>query len=247
MSTRRRSTTTASSRPPRRAPRNTLSRERIVEAALALVDAEGLDAVTMQAVAQRLDVGTMSLYRHVADKHDLVNAVAEHVLRRVTPPDGDPDDWEGRVVGYMRALRAAALAHPGLARILADRGLTVEPVFEQLETLLAVFRAAGFSDVDAVRAFYSLLTYVFGFVVWELPRVHQHAAGAYGAAWDDALDRLDPAAHPTLRALRAPLRTAASPEQFEYGLAHLVRSLRSEATRPATASQRRPGTRHRPG
>jgi AcrR family transcriptional regulator len=238
MATRRRSTT-ASSQPPRRAPRNTLSRERIVEAALALIDADALEAVTMEAVAQRLGVGTMSLYRHVADKHDLVDAVAEHVLRRVTPPDGDPDDWEGRVVGYVRALRAAALAHPALSRILAERGLTVAPVFEQLETVLAVLRAAGFSDVDAVRTFYALLTYVFGFVVWELPRVRQQAADTYAAAWDDALDRLDPAAHPTLRALRGPLRTAASPEQFEYGLAHLVDSLRSAATRPGT--RRRPG------
>lgn len=209
----------------RRVPRNTLSRERIVDAALALLDAHGLEAVTMPALAKRLGVGTMSLYRHVEDKDDLVNAVAERVLGAVEVPDGEPDDWEARVVGYLRALRQAALAHPALSRILAERGLTVGSVFEQLEVVLAVLRPAGFSDVGAVRTFYALLTYVFGFVVWELPRAHQQPPAAYTAAWNDALDRLDPAAYPNLHALRQQLGTTASSDQFEYGLAQLVRSL----------------------
>ena len=76
---RRASTTTR-----KRVPRNTLSRERVIEGALALIDAEGLDAVTMPGLAKSLGVGTMSLYRHVADKDDLVNAVAERVLGGVT-------------------------------------------------------------------------------------------------------------------------------------------------------------------
>ena len=219
-------TTTSATRRAGRAPRNTLSRDRIVEAALEVLDAEGFEAVTMPSLAKRLGVGTMSLYRHVADKADLINAVAERVLSGVAVPDGDPDDWEGRVVGYLRALRDAAHAHPALSRILAERGLTVGPVFRQLEAVHAVLRAAGFSDLDAVRTFYSLLTYVFGFVVWELPRVHQQPAAAYTAAWNDALDHLDPAGYPNLLALRHQLGTTASSEQFEYGLEHLVRSLR---------------------
>ena len=82
--------TTAASRRASRVPRNTLSRDRIVEAALALLDAEGFDAVTMPSLAKRLGVGTMSLYRHVADKDDLINAVGERVLSGVAVPDGDP-------------------------------------------------------------------------------------------------------------------------------------------------------------
>jgi TetR/AcrR family transcriptional regulator, tetracycline repressor protein len=209
-----------------RVPRNTLSRSRIVDAALALLDADGLEAVTMPALANHLGVGTMSLYRHVKDKDDLINAVAERVLGGVAVPDGDPDAWEGRVVGYLRALRQAALAHPSLSRILAERGLTIGPVFDQLETVHAILRTAGFSELGAVRTFYSLLTYVFGFVVWELPRVHQQPAAAYTAAWNDALDHVDADVHPNLLALRNELATTASPNQFEYGLEHLVRSLR---------------------
>ena len=81
-------------------------------------------------------------------------------------------------------------------------------------------RTAGFSDLNAVRAFYSLLTYVFGSLLWELPRVD---------AWNRALDGLDPDAAPNLVARRDGLVTGASTDQFEYGLEHLVSSLRQHA------------------
>ncbi|MGH8974863.1 MAG: TetR/AcrR family transcriptional regulator, partial [Acidimicrobiia bacterium] len=189
-------------------------------------DREGLDACTMPRLAARLGVGTMSLYRHVEGKDDLLGAVAERVLRDVAVPEGDPDDWERRVVGYVRSLREEALRHPALARILADRGVAIRPVLDQLETVLAVLRAAGFSKRDAVRAFYSLLTYVLGSVVWELPRVHQQPPGAYAEAWSEALDGGAAGAYPNLSALRAELVTTASDDQFEYGLARLVEALR---------------------
>jgi hypothetical protein len=151
--------------------------------------------------------------------------VAEQVMRGITVPPGAPDDWQGRVVGYLRALRDEANAHPALSRILADRGLTVGPVFDQLEELHAVLVNAGFPPRDAVRAFYSLLTYVFGFVLWELPRVHQQPADAYVAAWDASLAALDPAEYPHLHSLRDTLVTTASDDQFEFGLQHLVNAI----------------------
>ena len=220
--TRRQAATDSRNRPTGRVPRNTLSREAIVDAALAIIDTDGLDAATMPKVAQQLGVGTMSLYRHVEDKDDLIEAVAERVMCGIQVPGGAPDDWEGRVVGYLRALRDAAIAHPTLCRILADRGLTVVPVFDQLEELLGILAAAGFDDTDAVRTFYALLTYVFGFVIWELPRTHQQPTSAYTEAWNDAIDSLDPDSYPHLHAFRQPLTTTASSEQFEFGLQHLV-------------------------
>lgn len=213
----------------RRVPRNTLSRPLIVEAALELIDTAGLEAVTMPSVARHLGVGTMSLYRHVKDKGDLIDAVAEGVMGQIAVPDGAADDWEGRVVGYLRALRETAVAHPAIGRILADHGLTVGPVFVQLETVHGILIRAGFTPRDAVRAFYSLFTYVFGSVMWELPRVHQQPAAAYAASWSRAIDALSPGDYPHLHALRADLISAASPDQFEYGLNLLVESLRTRA------------------
>jgi len=215
----------------RRVPRNTLSRSLIVEAALELIDTAGFEAVTMPSVARRLGVGTMSLYRHVEDKGDLIDAVAERVMGQVAVPDGASDDWEGRVVGYLRALRETAIAHPALGRLLADHGLTVGPVFVQLETVHGILVRAGFGPSDAVRAFYSLFTYVFGFVMWELPRVHRQPADAYVCSWNRAIGALDPGDFPHLHALRPELVSAASPDQFEYGLSLLVESLRTRAKR----------------
>ena len=216
-------------RPPTRVPRHTLNRRRIVDTAVALIDEAGLDACTMPALAARLGVGTMSLYRHVETKDDLLGAVAEHLVKGVAVPPGADDDWEGRVVGYLRSLREQAVRHPALARILADRGLTATPVFDHLEIVLGVMRAAGFSRLDAVRAFYGLLTYVFGYVLWELPRVRHQPSSAYAAAWDEALDALPPEDFPHLGELREELATSASEDQFEYGLAHLVEALRAHA------------------
>ena len=213
-----------------RVPRNTLSRRRIVEAAVELVDDQGLSALTMPRLAEQLGVGTMSLYRHIEDKDDLLDAVAAYLISDVEVPDGEPDDWEMRVVGYLRSLRDEAIRHPALARLLADRGLTSGPVFDQLETAHSVLRAAGFSDRDAVRAFYSLLTYVFGSLMWELPRVHIQPAAHYVAAWDHSLGQLDPTSYPNLVELRDHLVTSASTDQFEYGLELLVSSLRVQST-----------------
>ncbi len=225
-----------------RVPRNTLSRDAVVDAALTMLDREGLDALTMPKLAQHLGVGTMSLYRHVEDKDDLIAAVGERVMHGIQVPDGPPHDWQGRVVGYLRALREAAIAHPALSRILADRGLTVGPVFDQLEELHGILVTAGLSDTDAVRTFYSLLTYVFGFVIWELPRVHQQPADVYTAAWNESIDALDPAAYPRLHALRGTLTTTASPEQFEYGLQHLVDSLTATLDTTSTPRARPTGS-----
>ena len=151
----------------------------------------------------------MSLYRHVQDKDDLIDAVAEHVMG-----SRGPRRRRRRLGGSGRRLpaspRQTAAAHPALGRILADRGLTVGPVFDQLEAVHGILICAGFTAADAVRAFYCLLTYVFGFVIWELPRVHQQPAELRGR-WNRAIDALDPSDYPHLHALRPHLATAASP------------------------------------
>ena len=138
-------------------------------------------------------------------------------------PTGAADDWEGRVVGYLRALGDAALAHPALGRILAERGLTVGPVFDQLEQAHSILRRAGFSDRDAVRTFYTLVHLRVRVRDLGAATGPPAALGGVRSGVERSIDALDPDAYPTLHALRADLTTAASPDQFEYGLNHLVR------------------------
>ena len=88
----------------RRAPRErALSREAIAAAALAIVDAEGLDAMTMRRVAQELGTGAASLYAHVAGKEELLELVVERVIGEVEIPDEpDPEHWQEQLKDGLR-------------------------------------------------------------------------------------------------------------------------------------------------
>lgn len=218
----------AGKRKPRR-PRGSLTREGVVDAALRIADEEGLEALTMPRLARALDAGVMTLYGYVADKDDLLLALGGRVLEELEVPAGAADDWGGRVVGYVRALRAALLRHPSLAGILAQRGLGHRRVFEHLEVCLGILRAAGFAPRAAAGAFYALLTYTLGFVLWEIPRAHAQEAGAYERTWQALVDELPTRAFPVVTALSRELAGVASDAQFEFGLAALCAGLPREA------------------
>jgi len=99
-----------------------LDRQRIVDEAVALLDAEGLDGVTTRKLAARLGVQSPTLYWHVPSKAALVTALAEAILDQefpdLTPPDPD-EPWQGWLGGLAERLRRALLAHPDGARILS--------------------------------------------------------------------------------------------------------------------------------
>lgn len=209
--------------PRERAPRGSITRQRVVQGALELIDADGLIGLTMPRLAGKLGVGTMSLYRHVTSKADLLDAVAAHVFAGLAVPPGDPADWQTRVVGYLLQWRAQALAHPAIASIIADRALALRLAHDHLEEMLATLHEAGFEDDEAVRVLYSLFTYVLGFVVWELPRSGDH----YSQTWRQSLQELPPGPYRRMHAAYDALATTASYEQFLFGLELLISSIGS--------------------
>src|SRR6188472_1378464 len=94
-----------------KAPRVPLTRDRITEAALRLMDAEGLDAVSMRRVAREVGVEAISLYNHVRDKDDLLNAVIERIMASFEFPDGT-GDWMEQAKAGARSWRRLLQAHP---------------------------------------------------------------------------------------------------------------------------------------
>ena len=96
--------------------RTPLSRERIVDAALAIVDAGGLDALSMRSVAQALDTGPASLYAHVADKAELLALLIERRREEMRLPEPDPEHWQEQLKDMVREMRAGLMAHRDLAR-----------------------------------------------------------------------------------------------------------------------------------
>src|SRR5438874_3365083 len=119
-------------------PWGTLTREVVVEGALEIVDSEGLEALSMPRLARHLGAGVMTLYGHIANKADLIDALAERVLADVETAEGKAGDWERHLAAHMRRLREAVLRHPALGAVLTARGLTTPSVFHHLETGLSL-------------------------------------------------------------------------------------------------------------
>jgi AcrR family transcriptional regulator len=97
------------------------SREEIVEAALALADSEGFEAVSMRRLAQRLRTGTMTLYSYVTDKDDLVQLMLDEAMSEQVVPGALPTDWREAIKAIQRQTRAVFLAHPWLVQAMGSR------------------------------------------------------------------------------------------------------------------------------
>ncbi|HEX3424852.1 MAG TPA: TetR/AcrR family transcriptional regulator [Acidimicrobiales bacterium] len=134
-------------------PRPALTRQRIVETALQLVERHGLDGLTMRRVAAALQVTPMSLYNHVADKAELVDLMVDYVIEDVVARSAqDEGDWEARIRGLCRRNYEVWKAHPGIVRIYAE-GVSLGPNgLANLEHAVEILRQAGFSDDDAGSA-----------------------------------------------------------------------------------------------
>ncbi|MCK2218853.1 TetR/AcrR family transcriptional regulator C-terminal domain-containing protein [Actinomadura sp. ATCC 31491] len=145
---------------PRREP---LNREKVLDAALALADAEGLDGLSMRRLAKTLGVEAMSLYNHVAGKADLLEGLVERVFAEVDPPDpGLP--WHEQVRALALSMHQAFSRHPvvPLALVTDQVNPTSLRAIRPLDTLVGALYGAGFDDVGAWRALNAVNGVVFG-------------------------------------------------------------------------------------
>ncbi len=212
-----------------RKTRPVLTRERIVDAATAIVDEAGPDALTMRAVAQRLDAGAMSLYRHVASREELLDLVlaamaSEVELRALT------GDWRTDLAQAARDMRAALLRRPNLTVLLTSRAGSGSGGLELLDHALAILRAAGFTPDQAVFANHALGNFVAGAALWE-------AVGFAGASGADRDERraaagtifasLPAGEYPALSWAGDAILAGSLDDRFEFGLGLLLDGLSS--------------------
>jgi AcrR family transcriptional regulator len=144
-----------------------LDREAILAAALALVDARGLDGLNMRALAQELGVGTMSLYHHVPNKDALLQGIVEAVLAEIEIPSPDAGPWDERVLLMARSFRLAALRHPHCVPLLVTRTFTTAASLRPCEASFEVLAEAGLDVEQSLIAFRTIVAYVLGFVTME--------------------------------------------------------------------------------
>ncbi|WP_020575197.1 TetR/AcrR family transcriptional regulator [Actinopolymorpha alba] len=217
-------------------PRDTLSRDQIVRAAVELLDAEGLEGLNMRALGKRLDSAATAVYWHVKNKDNLVLLAADHVWGELTLPELNPADWRAAAATMATDLYQMFTRHPWLVQAFAAHVLYGEGKSRHDDHSLAVYEAAGFTADQADQAAAAVFTYALG-----------NAAGAaataslnrklnrYGAAAEqqlqDAMAEAKAIAvhYPRLRArLETPaaIEYAASPDDtFEFGLEALLDGL----------------------
>jgi AcrR family transcriptional regulator len=145
-----------------------LSRERICREALALVDEQGLEALSMRRLGARLGVEAMSLYRHVRDKAELLDALQGAVLGGLVAPRGKPRPWRQELGGQARALRSALLQHPNVAPLLARMPIRAPEAASTVARAYAALAIAGFTPKDAEKAIHLVGIFTIGHVLFEI-------------------------------------------------------------------------------
>ena len=134
---------------PAKAP---LSEDAVVDAALAILRSEGLQAVTMRRVAAALDTGPMSLYVYVSGREGLLQAMLDRVTASIELEPPDPSRWRAQLHSLLQRLHQALLAHPGMAALTLADPPTTETVLLLAENLLGILLAGGLDPHDAAWA-----------------------------------------------------------------------------------------------
>jgi len=172
---------------PARRRRDPISREAIVTAAIALMDRDGYDALSMRALAEDLGAGAASLYWHVGSKDGLLDLVMDEVISEVAVPAADRARWRDQLKEVARRQREVSLRHPYLVRLSIGRIPLGPNALRLNEAVVAIMRAGGLPPRLAVQGFLLLIEVVNGFTLDETG-VTQDEAPAGPAARAEAAD-----------------------------------------------------------
>jgi AcrR family transcriptional regulator len=145
--------------------RKPLSRERILETALALADEHGIEALSMRKLGQALGFEAMSLYNHVANKDDVLDGMLDLVLAEMEPTP--PDEGLAGIRRSAISAHGALKRHPWAATLLMTPSRIRPLRLEHMDALLNSLRSAGFSRETTYHAYHALDAHVIGFSLWQ--------------------------------------------------------------------------------
>ena len=213
-----------------------LSREVVLSAALELVDAEGLEALTMRRLGQELGRDPMSLYRYAANRAALLDGVTETVLNELAI-FVDDRDWQAQLRRIGHDLRLLALRHPNVVPLLVTRplstplGLRPLGTLRPLEQILALLIAAGFSPADALHVYRAYYGFLYGHILNELQE-YIVDPDENEAILRLGLHRLPAKEFPHLRALGPVLAEYDGDVELDQGLSILLSGLATQLSGP---------------
>ena len=204
------------------AQRTPLSRGRVVEAALELVDAEGADALTMRRLGRALGVEAMSIYEYTRGKDELVRAVMERLLEELELPTSGHPDWKQRIRDVVGAWLRLAERHPKAFPLLyRERPFFPRDLFFP-EEIYDALRQAGFDELATVSAYGALALFVNGALMRGSP-----ATSGTSSRWDDA-PPFDDDEFPRIAELLPHAHSLAWRTLFDRGLDLLLSGLEAE-------------------
>jgi len=143
-----------------------LSRERVLNAALAVADAEGVGALTMRLLAERLGVKPMALYHHVANKNEIVDGIVDRVFSEIELPTID-GPWRAEMTRRACSARQVLRHHPWAIPLLQSRTHPGPATLRHHNAVIGALRGAGFSVVMTAHTFALLDSYIYGFALSE--------------------------------------------------------------------------------
>ncbi|TLM83335.1 TetR family transcriptional regulator [Pseudarthrobacter sp. NamE2] len=212
-----------------------LSRDAVLSKALELVDAEGIDALTMRRLGQRLGCDPMSLYRYAESRAALLDGVAELVLDELSIQPGDPD-WKVQLRLLAHDFRKLALQHPHVVPLLVTRPLStplgMRPLgtLRPLEQILSLLIAAGFEPSDALHVYRAYYGFLYGHILNELQEFIVDPEESE-ALLRLGLHRLPAKDFPRLRALAPALADYDGSEELDQGLTIRLTGLEAQLAR----------------
>jgi AcrR family transcriptional regulator len=217
-----------------------LSRELVLAKALEVVDAEGLDALTMRRLGQELGRDPMSLYRYAENRAALLDGVSELVLNQLAIHPEDPD-WKEQLRGIAHNLRLLALEHPNVVPLLVTRplstplGLRPLGTLRPLEQILSLLIGAGFDASDALHVYRAYYGFLYGHILNELQE-YVVDPEENEALLRLGLHRLPAKEFPRLRALAPNLAEYEGSAELDQGLTILLSGLEAQLSKhPAGA------------
>jgi len=208
-------------------PRERLTRDRVVDAAVHIMDTEGLEAVTMRRVSREVGVEAMSLYNHVHDKEDLLQGVRLRLFEGFTYPTLTVDDPFENGRRMARAWRDLLKAHPQMLELLAEDHGPPDSLeaLRPMETALQVLLSMGVPQDEVMQVFHAFGGYIQGFVMME------HQMGFEGRGGKAALaalaGRIDASELPAVVAALPYMADCDTEQQFELGLTLMLDGMRA--------------------
>ncbi len=209
-----------------------LTRSMILRTALAIVDRDGVDRLSMRRLSEALGRDPVMLYRHVRNKAAVLDGVAEIVLAQLAVNTADPD-WAGQLRTVAHDFRQLALAHSNVVPLLVTRPLATPlgqrppGMLRPLEDVLALLTSAGFTGEDALHGYRVLFGFLYGHILNELQEVIERPEET-DHVLRLGLHRLAITEFPLLRALAPALATYDGAAELDEGLAIVIAGLRSQ-------------------